>query len=242
MVNSVVHDTSVDEVNVVAVDTSLSRSCAGKKNQGKVPKRIHKAEREKLKREQLNELFLDLANALELDEDNNGKASILNEATRLLKSISGQVECLRMVNAKLLSESHYVTMEKNELKDEKSALEAQIEQLQSEVEAKAVQSRPDLYTYTPPSVVHQQHLPADHLRSLVLDHTSQQVPLTGPVFVVPIGSDLPTYQEPDINQLTSKPASHVSKPQPRYPNSDSWPFRFVGELCNSGEQGHARGE
>lgn len=35
-----------------------------KTNQRKVPKRIHKAEREKMKREHLNELFLDLANAL----------------------------------------------------------------------------------------------------------------------------------------------------------------------------------
>lgn len=39
------------------------RSCS-LKTKGKVPKRIHKAEREKLKREHLNELFLDLANAL----------------------------------------------------------------------------------------------------------------------------------------------------------------------------------
>ena len=40
------------------------RSHPQKKNQGKVPKRIHKAEREKMKREHLNELFLELANAL----------------------------------------------------------------------------------------------------------------------------------------------------------------------------------
>lgn len=39
------------------------RSCVPK-TKGKVPKRVHKAEREKLKREHLNELFLDLANAL----------------------------------------------------------------------------------------------------------------------------------------------------------------------------------
>lgn len=39
------------------------RTCSGK-NKGKVPKRIHKAEREKLKREHLNGLFLDLANSL----------------------------------------------------------------------------------------------------------------------------------------------------------------------------------
>jgi len=40
------------------------RTCPGKKNKGKVPKRIQKAERERLKREHLNELFLDLASAL----------------------------------------------------------------------------------------------------------------------------------------------------------------------------------
>lgn len=40
------------------------RPCPTKKNQGKAPKRIHKAEREKMKREHLNELFIDLANAL----------------------------------------------------------------------------------------------------------------------------------------------------------------------------------
>ena len=41
-----------------------NRSFPAGKNKGKVPRRIHKAEREKLKREQLNELFLDLASAL----------------------------------------------------------------------------------------------------------------------------------------------------------------------------------
>lgn len=39
-------------------------SSPGKKSQAKVPKRIHKAERERMKREHLNDLFLDLANAL----------------------------------------------------------------------------------------------------------------------------------------------------------------------------------
>lgn len=37
---------------------------SGKMNQGKAPRRVHKAEREKMKREHLNELFLDLANTL----------------------------------------------------------------------------------------------------------------------------------------------------------------------------------
>jgi len=48
----------------VLVNLICFRSSSGKMNQGKVPKKIHKAEREKMKREHLNELFLDLANAL----------------------------------------------------------------------------------------------------------------------------------------------------------------------------------
>jgi len=40
------------------------RSLPNKKKEGKVPKKIHKAEREKLKRDQLNELFLELDHAL----------------------------------------------------------------------------------------------------------------------------------------------------------------------------------
>ena len=35
-----------------------------RKNPGKAPKKIHKAEREKLKRDHLNVLFLELGNAL----------------------------------------------------------------------------------------------------------------------------------------------------------------------------------
>lgn len=40
------------------------RSSPRKKGHGKVPKKIHKAEREKLKRDQLNDLFCDLHNML----------------------------------------------------------------------------------------------------------------------------------------------------------------------------------
>lgn len=51
----------LDSICVRLIDL---RSDPGTMKQGKVPKRIHKAEREKMKREHLNELFLDLANAL----------------------------------------------------------------------------------------------------------------------------------------------------------------------------------
>lgn len=51
-------------IRVLIVKFSCYSSHLGKKIQKKVPKRIHKAEREKMKREHLNELFLGLADAL----------------------------------------------------------------------------------------------------------------------------------------------------------------------------------
>lgn len=44
----------------------------------------------------------------ELKQPNNGKASILCEATRILRDLLAQIEDLRKENASLLSESHYV--------------------------------------------------------------------------------------------------------------------------------------
>lgn len=44
----------------------------------------------------------------ELNHQNNGKAFVLCEATRFLKDLFAQIECLRKENASLLSESQYV--------------------------------------------------------------------------------------------------------------------------------------
>lgn len=45
----------------------------------------------------------------ELNQQNSGKASILNEATRFLKDVFGQIESLRKEHTSLLSESNYVS-------------------------------------------------------------------------------------------------------------------------------------
>ncbi|GMP30539.1 hypothetical protein CsSME_00005160 [Camellia sinensis var. sinensis] len=98
---------SSDDNNVVSEEPIIRSSCS-KKNPRKVPKKIHKAEREKLKRDHLNDLFLKLGNTLDPSHENNGKASILSNATRLLRDLLAQVDCLKMENTTLLSESHYL--------------------------------------------------------------------------------------------------------------------------------------
>ncbi|XP_024018561.1 transcription factor bHLH47 [Morus notabilis] len=219
----------VDKVNV-GLEVSVDRDCPGTKNQKKVPKRIHKAEREKQKREQLNELFFELSNSLDLKQPNNGKASLLCEATRLLKDLLAQIECLRKENTSLLSESHYVTVEKNELREENSTLGTQIGKLQSEIEARVVQSKPDLNAPPPDCLT----MPAPE-PTLGQVHT---------VLVLPFHSDLQAYPLSDAAQVTSNPTSNVSKPHARYPTSgDSWPAQLLrqqpeaeedsAKVCNS---------
>uniref|UniRef100_A0A2P2KQ17 Transcription factor bHLH47 isoform X2 n=1 Tax=Rhizophora mucronata TaxID=61149 RepID=A0A2P2KQ17_RHIMU len=210
---------AVDDGNET-VETAENR-CSGK-SKGKVPKRVHKAEREKLKREQLNDLFLDLGNVLELTQPNNGKASILCEATRTLKELFSQIGSLKKDNVSLMSESNYVAIERNELDEEKSVLESEVEKLQSALNARAVQSKPDL-NLPPPEFRQPElapHFPSESLGLPAVDAAAFQQPSA--VFVVPL--------HPDLHQAQSVPSLPVSKPHARYPTAtDSWPSQILGD-------------
>ncbi|KAL0729733.1 hypothetical protein Bca4012_025826 [Brassica carinata] len=210
---------------------------------GKVPKRINKAVRERLKREHLNELFIELADTLELNQQNSGKASILCEATKFLKDVFGQIESLRKEQTTLLSESNYLTTEKNELKEETSVLETEISRLHSEIEARVNQSKPDLNTSPAPEYHHQQYPQlASQFSGLPIFHGAgfQQSSATPPgatVIVLPVHPDLKTEGTSDLtgHLQTQAPmmmynSSNVSKPCPRYASAaDSWPSRLLGE-------------
>ncbi|XP_010503369.1 PREDICTED: transcription factor bHLH47 [Camelina sativa] len=240
--------TSSDEANATTADERCKK--------GKVPKRINKAVRERLKREHLNELFIELADTLELNQQNSGKASILCEATRFLKDVFGQIESLRKEHASLLSESSYVTTEKNELKEETSVLETEISKLQSEIEAKANQLKPDLNTSHAPAYHHhlyQQQQPHPELASqfpglpIFQGPGFQQSAATlhppATVLVLPIQPD---HQTQDISDMTGhvqtqtpliyNNTSNVSKPCPRYASAaDSWSSRLLGERLKANE-------
>ncbi|WCJ35954.1 basic helix-loop-helix (bHLH) DNA-binding superfamily protein [Euphorbia peplus] len=196
------------------------KRCGSGKSKGKVPKRIHKAEREKLKREQLNDLFLQLGSAVEITQPNNGKASILCEATRLLKDTLVQLERLKKENESLLSESNYVLAEKNELKEENAALESEIERLHKELDDRVAKTTPDLNV--PPLEFQQpalsSHVPGEPFVLPAADNTLQQPPA---LIVLPFHPDLQPYK------MTS---TNVSKPHARYPTAaDSWPSKLLEE-------------
>ncbi|XP_031477768.1 protein IRON-RELATED TRANSCRIPTION FACTOR 3 isoform X2 [Nymphaea colorata] len=157
------------------------------KTKDKVAKKIHKAEREKLKRDHLNDLFSDLGQALEPARQNNGKATILSDATRILRDLLTQVDHLRKENAALLTESRYITDEKNELKDENAVLEAEIGKLQSQLQERT-QSEPmwSNSTETLPSSV------PGHLGPAMLSSTNNQL-------VSPVAEPLRHLVEPDAS-------------------------------------------
>ncbi|OVA09038.1 Myc-type [Macleaya cordata] len=218
-----------NEVNVVLKEP-VCRSFSNKKKQGKVPKKIHKAEREKLKRDKLNDLFFELGNALEPNRQNNGKASILADATRLLQSLLAQVESHKKENASLLSESNYVTIEKNELRDENAIIEAEIEKLQTELQERIL-SEPN---WNAAGLAQSQNkssilqLPEDHPNLPVIDQPLQP-PVVGPVLVIPL-HDLHSFSEPGTAHTPPKPALSISRPHARYPTpSDSWPSQLLAK-------------
>ncbi|KAF8094936.1 hypothetical protein N665_0348s0019 [Sinapis alba] len=229
--------TSTHEANASSVD---ERSRKGKV----VPKRLNKAVRERLKREHLNELFIELADSLEVNEQNSGKASVLCEATRFLKDVFGQIESLRKEHTCLLSESNYVTTEKNELKEETSVLETEISRLQSEIEARVNQSKPDLNTPPPAPEYHhyhhhyQQHPElASQFSGLPIFQGFQQSSAATPtVVVLPMQPDLQTKDTSEAPPLMYNKSSNVSKPCPRYASAaDSWSSRLLGERLKANE-------
>lgn len=130
-----------DMVNAPAERLHVQGSVMNKKCEKKVPKKIHKSEREKRKRGTQNDLFNELGAMLEPDRQNNGKACVLGDTTRILKDLVSQVESLRKMNSTLKNESHYVVLERNELRDDNSMLRNEILELQNKLRM-GLQSNP----------------------------------------------------------------------------------------------------
>nr|WAK86088.1 transcription factor bHLH42 [Nothapodytes nimmoniana] len=225
-----------DNANLVT-NKKCNRSSHTRKKSGKVSRKNQKAEREKLKRDHINVLFLDLGKTLEPTHQNPGKASILNDSIRLLRNLLEQIDCLKKENAALLSESHYVTIERDELQEENSGLEAQIAELQSGIEKRAhlnlswnLGPSQEQCNNEPPQLEDQ---PVFH----AIDHASQPGPALGPVFVVPLHQDPQENPRPDTADAVSKLPSSVSKPRARYPSpSDSWPLQILAETAETGNR------
>ncbi|XP_073028996.1 transcription factor bHLH121 [Primulina eburnea] len=95
-------------------------------------RKVQKADREKLRRDRLNEQFTELGNTLDPDRPKNDKASILTDTIQILKDLASQVDRLKAEYAALTEESRELTQEKNDLREEKTSLKSDIDGLNSQ--------------------------------------------------------------------------------------------------------------
>ncbi|XP_066392646.1 protein IRON-RELATED TRANSCRIPTION FACTOR 3-like [Miscanthus floridulus] len=252
-------------VSTPTADKLLHGPISGKKKCKKpAPRKIHKAEREKLKRDHLNDLFVELGNMLEADRQSNGKACILTDTTRILRELLVQVDALRKEHSNLQNESHYVTMERNEMQDENGMLRKEISELQNELTMRVSGSPAGWGHDTARS-----DPPLPHSTAVFSSEQAMQPPTIASI-VFPLQQPLapsamtePPYAAPPLElklfpEVASaeghepcedqEAPSYVARPQARYPTqSASWPVslfsglpRMEDEQCSSSTTGSSK--
>ncbi|CAN6211886.1 unnamed protein product [Urochloa humidicola] len=107
-----------------------------------------KACREKIRRDKLNERFLELGAILEPGKTPKmDKSAILNDAIRVVGELRSEAQKLKDSNESLQEKIKELKAEKNELRDEKQRLKAEKESLEQQI--KFLNSRPSLVPHPP---------------------------------------------------------------------------------------------
>ncbi|XP_030521140.1 transcription factor ILR3-like [Rhodamnia argentea] len=139
------------------IDGSLGESDGVKENGSKKRVRTEscsgsssKACREKLRRDRLNDRFLELASLLEPGRPpKTDKAAILIDAVRMVTQLRGEAQKLKDSNSTLQEKIKELKAEKNELRDEKQRLKVEKEKLEHQL--KATNAQPSFLT-PPPAI------------------------------------------------------------------------------------------
>lgn len=137
---------------VEQIDCSIDNECS--KGESDVPEKScsrkrsreegssgsgNKACREKMRRDRLNDRFLDLSAALEPGRPpKTDKATILSDAVRILTQLRAEAQGLTESNNQLRETIKDLKNEKNELREEKTRLKADKERLEQQVKAMTI--------------------------------------------------------------------------------------------------------
>ncbi|KAH7692144.1 Myc-type basic helix-loop-helix (bHLH) domain-containing protein [Dioscorea alata] len=145
--------TSVDTMLVHGDNVSLEEHNTRKRAMDEDCSRSKsKACREKLRRDKLNDRFLELSSALEPGRPpKSDKASILSDAARVLEQLKAEAQELKIANEKLQETIKDLKAEKNELRDEKTRLKEEKEKLEQQVKS---MSMPPVGYMPHPVVIH----------------------------------------------------------------------------------------
>ncbi|KAL4310001.1 hypothetical protein GQ457_01G005570 [Hibiscus cannabinus] len=110
-----------------------------------------KACREKLRRDRLNDKFMELGSILEPGRPpKTDKSAILIDALRMVTQLRGEAQKLKDSNSSLQERIKELKAEKNELRDEKQRLKAEKEKL--ELQLKAMNAQPSFMPPAPPAI------------------------------------------------------------------------------------------
>ncbi|CAN1227034.1 Transcription factor bHLH121 [Linum perenne] len=115
-----------------AAEDSIHESRQRQEAEAKDPiaaRKVQKADRERLRRDRLNEQFLELGHTLDPERPKNDKATILTDTIQILKDLTSEVDRLKTECASLSEESRELMQEKNELREEKASLKSDVENL-----------------------------------------------------------------------------------------------------------------
>ncbi|AQK67858.1 Transcription factor ILR3 [Zea mays] len=98
-----------------------------------------KACREKMRRDKLNDRFLELSSIMNPGKEAKlDKANILSDAARMVAQLRGEAEKLKESNEKLRENIKDLKEEKNELREEKVRLKVEKDRLEQQVKAMSV--------------------------------------------------------------------------------------------------------
>ncbi|CAH9125903.1 unnamed protein product [Cuscuta epithymum] len=95
-------------------------------------RKVQKADREKLRRDRMNEQFAELGSTLDPDRPKNDKASIIIDTIQMVKELTDQVSRLKDEYTALTEECRELTQEKNDLREEKASIRSDTESLNAE--------------------------------------------------------------------------------------------------------------
>ncbi|CAL0323564.1 unnamed protein product [Lupinus luteus] len=110
-----------------------------------------KACREKLRRDRLNDKFVELGSILEPGRPpKTDKSAILIDAARMVTQLRGEAQKLKDFNTSLQEKIKELKAEKNELRDEKQSLKAEKEKLEQQV--KSMNPQPGFMHHPPPGI------------------------------------------------------------------------------------------
>ncbi|KAL6543203.1 Transcription factor ilr3 [Orobanche hederae] len=111
-----------------------------------------KACREKLRRDKLNDKFIELGALLEPGSPlKTDKSAILVDAVRMVTQLRGEAQKLKDSNSSLQEKIKELKAEKNELRDEKQRLKAEKENLEQQLKTMSA-PRPAGYFPVPPAI------------------------------------------------------------------------------------------